>query len=356
LRVTNTLITFYGDPVVTRRARARHAFTLIELLVVIAIIAILIGLLLPAVQKVREAAARMKCQNNLKQMALALHNFHDQNQVFPYGHASETGVNSPKNTTAYADGTFWYHRRQNWFQAILPFMEQTALYSAYDADRTQYIHGMSGTIPTAVITTLSCPSDGAAPGKGANGGSTAFQASYAVCAGGVTWTNGVAASTPTTMVTGDPGGLFFVDSKTRITDATDGSSNTLMASEGIIRGNANSSWGEIGGVWGGAPHGSFGFSTWAQPNATTPDRVYSCKPNPTATTVVTYPGAPNNAPCENGNAAGLAGRWNFARSYHTGGVNVALGDASVRFIQNSVDLFTYQAMGTRNDGLVIAIP
>ncbi len=336
------------------KQRSHRGFTLIELLVVIAIIAILIGLLLPAVQKVREAAARAKCQNNLKQLALALHNYHDAYQKFPYGHASETGVNAPVNTTAYGDGTFWYHRRQNWFQQVLPYLEQQALYSQYEADRTQYIHNIAASTVVATniiartpVPTMSCPSDGSAPGVGASGSTTSFQGNYAVSAGAVTWVNGVAATTPMDMTSADTGGFFFRDSKTRITDSQDGSSNTLLASEGIIRGNpGTATWGELGGYWGGAPHGAYAFSSFEVPNGPTPDRVYTCK-------AATYVGAPNNAPCESGNTLGLAGRWNFARSYHTGGVNAAMGDASVRFIRNSINRATYQAMGTKSDGLVL---
>ena len=115
-----------------------------------------------------------------------------------------------------------------------------------------------------------------------------------------------------------------------------------MASEGIIRGNGTAAWGELGGYWGGAPHGSYAFSSFEAPNSAVADRVYSCK-------TTTFP----QAPCENGNASGLSGRWNFARSRHTGGVNVVMGDGSIRFISNTIDLFTWRALGTQSDGLVL---
>ncbi len=328
----------------TSRLRSRAGFTLIELLVVIAIIAILIGLLLPAVQKVREAASRMKCQNNLKQIGLALHNYHDTNQSMPYGWATENGRFAPVNTTAYGDGTFWYHRRDCWFQRLLPFVEQQSLYSLYTADRTQYIHSINNPITTTPVQMFACPSDGSAPGQGGNGGSFAFQGSYAVCAGGITWVGNVGSPVDLGQSTAT-GGMFFRDSQIRLQTIPDGSSNTLMVSEGIIRGNGTGAWGELGGYWGGAPHGSYGFSTFEVPNTSIPDRVYSCKST-------TFP----NAPCENGNAGALPGRWNFARSLHTGGVNVAMGDGSIRFTSNTVNRLTWQAMGTINDGLVVDLP
>ncbi len=108
-----------------RSLSSRHrGFTLIELLVVIAIIAILIALLLPAVQQAREAARRTQCKNHLKQLGLALHNYHDTYSVFPYGHQSEvTGAR---------------HRRACWFQSILPFVDQAPLYNKYAQDTTEY--------------------------------------------------------------------------------------------------------------------------------------------------------------------------------------------------------------------------
>ncbi|MCC6418817.1 MAG: DUF1559 domain-containing protein [Gemmataceae bacterium] len=299
----------------------RSAFTLIELLVVIAIIAILIGLLLPAVQKVREAANRAQCQNNLKQLGLALHNYHDTRKSLPYGYKIEV--------------TGDYHRRDCWYQRILPYLEQQALYNLYEADRTEYIHQINNTISWTPVSTLVCPSDGEGPGKGGNGGTTSFQGSYAVCAG-----NGALSGTTRTVISSIPGGYFGASTKYRI-DCPDGSSNTLLTSEGILR-NGGGAWGELGSYWGGAVHGGYAFATFEAPNTTVPDRVYSCKST-------TYP----NAPCENGNAGGLPGRYNFARSYHTGGVNVGLGDGSVRFVQDTVDLITWQRLGDRADGQVI---
>jgi prepilin-type N-terminal cleavage/methylation domain-containing protein len=203
---------------------ARPAFTLIELLVVIAIIAILIGLLLPAVQKVREAAARAKCSNNLKQLGLALHNYHDANGYFPYGHQNEALAKNPA-------GADW-HRRDCWYMRVLPYLEQAPLYNLYQADTANYVMYVAAGIQQTVVPTLVCPSDGNGPGKGGNGGTTAFQGNYAVCAGGITWNTSTSPPTATQrdIGTGDAGGIFYLDSKTTLQTIQDGTSNTLMAS------------------------------------------------------------------------------------------------------------------------------
>src|SRR5262245_49836633 len=110
------------------RLRSRPAFTLIELLVVIAIIAVLIGLLLPAVQKVRDAAARIQCANNLKQIGLALHNYHDANGTFPPGHECHK-YDGTGQTNGSIDSPYYF---SNWCLKILPYVEQDNLYKMYD--------------------------------------------------------------------------------------------------------------------------------------------------------------------------------------------------------------------------------
>lgn len=325
-------------------SQRKPGFTLIELLVVIAIIAILIALLLPAVQQAREAARRSQCKNNLKQFGLAMHNYLDTHNVFPYGHQQELYAGQSK-------------RRDCWFQRILPFIDQAPRYQLYERFPTvdpyqgEYIHRITNKDIVGVVPGASCPSDPNSPGIGGNGGTTAFQSSYAVCAGAgtisvnattriVTVTNMNVANTTSST------GLFYLNSDTGIRSCKDGSSNTLLLSEGIIRDNSKGAWGELGGHWGGAPHGSFGFSVAETPNTSVPDRVYSCKET-------TVPGAPNLAPCENGNAGGLSGRWNFARSYHTGGVQVTLADGSARFVSENIDRQTWLKLGMPKDGLTI---
>ncbi|WP_166830805.1 DUF1559 domain-containing protein [Thalassoroseus pseudoceratinae] len=328
------------------QSRYRSGFTLIELLVVIAIIAILIALLLPAVQQAREAARRSQCKNNMKQMALAMHNYQSAFKVFPYGHRSNS---SPSTVT---------HIRDCWFQRILPFIEQNALSEAYEADTTQWIHHLTDNTATAyiaetVVPAFTCPSDPGAPGKGANGGTTAFQGNYGVAAGVGDWSLDTSTNPATITVTdgdiayGDANGMFYELSATAFRDCIDGSTNTLFASEGIIRPGTAAKWGELGGYWGGAPHGSYGVSSAETPNTSVPDRAYTCK----ATSVAA---APNNAPCEEGNTSGLSGRWNFARSFHPGGVHGAMVDGSVRFFSDSIDRQIWMRLGIRNDGQVVS--
>ena len=197
---------------------SRRGFTLIELLVVIAIIAVLIALLLPAVQQAREAARRTQCKNNLKQLGLALHNYHDTFLVFPPGQFQPLGTNVNSSTN-----------RSCWMQRILPYIDQATLFNTF-ATNMSGPAGFASNWPGAntILPALMCPSDPSSPKNATASGlaNQGFSGNYSVCAGSTTF--GVDGG-------GDKlNGMFFCYSRTSIRDTTDGTSNTLLAGEILL--------------------------------------------------------------------------------------------------------------------------
>ena len=314
----------------------RRGFTLIELLVVIAIIAILIALLLPAVQQAREAARRSTCKNNLKQLVIALHNYHDNFTHFPMNYASPANGNNGRSSS--------------WMIGILPFADQGPLFDMIDF-RFGWANDPRGTVQPSnswvsqqPLPVYRCPSDTSAPDPMAgrsDGGGTRAITSYKGCAGSNwqwgTWRNDPRSTTPSSVSSRDRwnhnqghgldrgNGMFFrgwnFPYSTRIRDVTDGMSNTFAIGEAIA---AYSNW-----------------NWWWYANGTT------------ATCAI-----PLNAPPICAGAAGLErdqglracrGDWNNNYSFqsmHVGGGQFALGDGSVRFVSENVDLDIYRNTGT----------
>ncbi|WP_020469161.1 DUF1559 domain-containing protein [Zavarzinella formosa] len=295
----------------------RKAFTLIELLVVIAIIAILIGLLLPAVQKIREAANRMKCTNNMKQFGLGFHNYESANQVFPPGYIANNSTFNGVSDNSEA----------SWAYFILPFVEQDSLYNTVDYSivRTNNGFGSSASQTAAVRTTrisiMTCPSDD--PNAVFAFGGGYIRGNYDAN-GGI----GPQISPAPNGLDHTVQGVFYNVSKTRVADITDGTSNTAFMSEVI-----NPKGDDMRGVR-GYPEGPI-YQHNNTPNSGT-DNVRSgyCVSDPMAPCTATYTAYNNRSIILT------------ARSRHTGGVNVLLGDGSVRFAKNSVSLAVWKAIAT----------
>jgi prepilin-type N-terminal cleavage/methylation domain-containing protein len=295
---------------------SRSAFTLIELLVVIAIIGVLMGLLLPAVQKVREAANRIRCGNNLKQIGIALHNYHDRNGTLPPGYLD-------KNANAASDFTSDVGPGWGWAAFLLNDLEQNALYGSINMGANVG----AGSAEKSPISIFWCPSDqklDVVPIY-AMGGSTVLtnlgQSNYVAV-------NGVE---ETSVHPGDNGGAFLRNSRFRFADISDGLSNTLFVGE-RNSGHANA-------VWAGAPPGG-SLPAWQAANPYTSAEGQQG--------LVLAHGSRDHLP----NGAGLTDADVFY-SLHPSVVNFLLGDGSVRTISSTINGITYENLLNRADGNVV---
>lgn len=307
---------------------SRRGFTLIELLVVIAIIAVLIALLLPAVQQAREAARRAQCKNNLKQMALAVHNYNDTYNMFPMGthQFNHTGLVTSRGF-------------MGWAIAILPFIEQNTLYSRYNHNADS-LSSTNQQVRESSIPTYNCPSD-------PNIGNKLTPATGACC-------DRLFATSSYRGVSGRSDGSGYFDDiahipgidrrnkgaltaigdgnrQTRFADVTDGTSNTLLIGEGHTRTfpTRGTFWAHtytsyaLGSITVGYPVPSFGITDYE-----------------TCDSTAAALGVSNNA-CKR-----------FFGSMHVGGVQFARCDGSVSFISSSIDLVMLGGLATIGGGEV----
>ena len=358
------------------KSRVRRGFTLIELLVVIAIIAVLIALLLPAVQAAREAARRSQCVNNLKQIGLGLHNYHSSNEVFPMG-ASKNGYGSIGN---YVNWNSWSAQA-----LILPFMEQAPLFNSINFNLCPengdgQADPNNSTVTLLTIKAYLCPSDTYA-GKWCNN-------SYFSCYGTSTSNNYVNEGGSHR----GGSGMFGMWISFGLADVTDGSSNTVAFAEGLqgdARGNGRGGISPsshyrgngVMGAGGGDPDtfdGS-GLTNWTTNIVPALQSCLAQWQNLSSTKIVDYRGwrwsvgvsgytmfnmmqTPNDSlypfngcrlACGPGCSMDNSTSY-MASSAHSGGVNVLMGDGSVKFIKNTIARPIWWALGTRALGETIS--
>jgi len=350
-----------------------RAFTLVELLVVIAIIGILIALLLPAVQAAREAARRISCTNNLKQIGLSFHNYHDAHKGFPPGNIFQQYIYDDPGTHKWGWG-YTYCGMMGWPAFLLPYMEQTALYDLIDFNHPAYIayfpgpldaggdnHNMGDTCgvatpsgspepyynyraSTSAPDSFHCPS---APKNVTKG----FIKDYGINGGPGVRPNGTGGYFPDNCFPERwPTGKdvwnftcdqapFHMNSTRTFGSIVDGTSNTFFVLELASQTHPKYQVDPATGTqYSWAPSSPAG-NPFLHVNYSVDGYVIGSAP-------------PNDMNPPWGN--GWRGMW--ARSYHTGGINVTLGDGSVQFVSNTIDLLTWYAAFTINQGESRALP
>jgi prepilin-type N-terminal cleavage/methylation domain-containing protein/prepilin-type processing-associated H-X9-DG protein len=307
--------------------RISKAFTLIELLVVIAIIAILIGLLLPAVQKVREAGKRMECSNNIKQMVTALHNYHDTNNRFPPSRTKTTS--------------------HNWTIFILPYLEQQNIYNQYTM-KQDWSHPLNSKSTQMQIKTFICPSTPDDPKRPAkdNINLNAAISDYTIPAG-ITDDFLLFSLNNGKGVAQNPSNFGVLNGQgigTSITEITDGTSNSFLVYEsggrpkhyisGKVIGEADSSFKCTNTI---VKNGITSGAAWADPGSGSP--VHGFNKNGTKCSEACVMNCTNNQE---------------AYSFHSGGMNASFADGSIRYINEDIKIVTFAALVTMAGGEVIS--